>query len=60
MLVLEKSPGSSLDPSADPGDHLTTRVGFDLTKPLNNKGKDFHKAAFPQVDVGLFLKDHKG
>ena len=60
MLVLEKSPGSSLDPSADPGDHLTTRVGFDLTKPLDHKGKDFNKAAFPQVDLGRFLKGVKG
>jgi UbiD family decarboxylase len=59
MLVLEKSPGSSLDPSADPGEHITTRVGFDLTKPLDFKGKDFNKAVFPQVDLGRFLKDGK-
>ena len=59
MLVLEKSPGSSLDPSAEPGDHLTTRVGFDLTKPLDHKGKDFNKAAFPKVDLGRFLKNGK-
>ena len=63
MLVLERAPGSSLDPSADPGDHQTTRVGFDLTKPLNVGGvgalrpKDFDKAVFPQVDLGRFLPD---
>jgi 2,5-furandicarboxylate decarboxylase 1 len=57
LLVLEKAPGSSLDPSAEPGSHLTTRVGFDLTKPLDVHGKDFDKAAFPQVDLKCFLEE---
>jgi UbiD family decarboxylase len=51
LVVKEKSPGSSLDPSAEPGTHLTTKVGFDLTKPLETKGKDFNLATFPQVDL---------
>ncbi len=55
LVVLERSPGSSLDPSAEPGDHLTTRVGFDLTMPLDVKGKDFKKAPFPQVELRRFL-----
>lgn len=55
MVILERHPGSSLDPSAEPGSHLTTRVGFDLTKPLHTQGKTFEKAAFPQVDIEQFL-----
>ena len=55
MVVLEKEPGSSLDPSAEPGTHLTSKVGFDLTKPLEAEGKDFERAAFPQVDLSRFL-----
>ncbi len=46
MVVLDKEPGSSLDPSAEPGTHLTSKVGFDLTKPLQAAGKDFDRAAF--------------
>jgi 2,5-furandicarboxylate decarboxylase 1 len=58
MIVLEKEPGSSLDPSAEPGTHRTTKVGFDLTKPLQANGKDFDRATFPQVDLSHFLPDH--
>jgi len=43
LVVLERETGSSLDPSADPGSHLTTKVGFDLTRPLEAKGKTFEK-----------------
>jgi len=56
LVVLDRAPGSSLDPSADASTHLTTRLGFDLTSPLETSGKSFHKAAFPQVDLGRFLK----
>lgn len=55
MIVLEKEQGSSLDPSAEPGTYLTSKVGFDLTKPLQASGKDFDRAAFPQVDLSRFL-----
>jgi UbiD family decarboxylase len=55
LVVLEKEQGSSLDPSAEPGTHLTTKVGFDLTKPLQAKGKVFEKAEFPQVDLERFI-----
>jgi UbiD family decarboxylase len=51
LVILERAPGSSLDPSADAGTHVTTRVGFDLTAPLETKGKSFAKAAFPRVDL---------
>lgn len=55
LVVLPRQPGSSLDPSAEPDSYLTTRVGFDLTHPLETRGKDFQKATFPQVDLGRFL-----
>jgi 2,5-furandicarboxylate decarboxylase 1 len=59
LVVMPKAPGSSLDPSAElssGGTHLTTRLGFDLTKPLTSQGKDFEKALFPVVDTDRFFK----
>jgi 2,5-furandicarboxylate decarboxylase 1 len=56
LLMLDRAPGSSLDPSADPGSHLTARLGFDLTHPLASVGKSFAKADFPQVDLARFIK----
>ena len=57
LIVYDRKPGSSLDPSADPGTKLTTRLGFDLTKPLATKGKSFDRTPYPQVDLSRFLKD---
>lgn len=54
LVVKPRAPGSSLDPSAEPGSHNTTRVGFDLTKPLSSKGKSFDKAQFPTIDPHQF------
>jgi 2,5-furandicarboxylate decarboxylase 1 len=52
MVIKEKEPGSSLDPSAEPGTKMTTKMGFDLTKPLVVlKGKSFEKADFPKVNI---------
>ena len=59
LVVMPKAPGSSLDPSAElstAGTHLTTRLGFDLTKPLTTQGKDFEKALFPVVDISRYHK----
>ena len=44
MIVLPHEQGSSLDPSAEAGSHLTTKIGFDLTKPLEAHGKDFRES----------------
>jgi UbiD family decarboxylase len=55
LVVLEREQGSSLDPSAEPGTYLTAKVGFDLTKPLQAKGKVFEKAAFPEVNLDRFV-----
>jgi len=57
MIILDRAPGSILDPSSEPGTHDTTRVGFDLTCPLETKGKSFQKALFPQVDLKRFLEE---
>jgi 2,5-furandicarboxylate decarboxylase 1 len=51
LIVMDRAPGSSLDPSSEPGTHNTCRVGFDLTRPLKAKGKNFGKAPFPPVDL---------
>lgn len=59
LVLFPKAPGSSLDPSAQrnsTGDHLTTRLGFDLTKPLTTQGKDFDKALFPVMDISRYIQ----
>jgi 2,5-furandicarboxylate decarboxylase 1 len=56
LVVLDPAPGSSLDPSAEAGTHVTTRLGFDLTAPLKTAGKSFKKAEFPRVDLDGFIK----
>lgn len=59
FVMKPKEKGSSLDPSAEPETHFTTKCGFDLTKPLVAKGKNFGKAEFPKVDLKKFLKREK-
>lgn len=56
LVVRVKDKGSSLDPSADPETNLTTKCGFDCTKPLVVKGKNFEKAVFPKVNMERFLE----
>jgi UbiD family decarboxylase len=55
LVIKEKEQGSSLDPSAEASTHLTTKVGFDLTKPLETQGKDFEKVGYPEVDLARFV-----
>jgi 2,5-furandicarboxylate decarboxylase 1 len=55
LVIIGRERGSSLDPSAEAGTYLTTKIGFDLTRPLETKGKAFEKAAFPEVDLKRFL-----
>jgi len=54
LVIKSGETGSSLDPSADPETRKTTKVGFDATKPLEVKGKNFEKAKFPEVDLTKF------
>lgn len=56
MYAKERERGSSLDPSAELGTHLTTKIGFDLTRPLGEAGKPFEKVAYPKVDVERFIE----
>jgi anhydromevalonate phosphate decarboxylase len=51
LVLMDRAPGSSLDPSSEPGTYNTCRVGFDLTCPLDARGKKFIKATFPQVNL---------
>jgi hypothetical protein len=55
MIVLPHQRGSSLDPSAEVDSYRTTKVGFDLTKPLEARGKKFEKALYTDVDLLKFL-----
>ncbi len=54
LVVKPRAPGSSLDPSSEPGTYDTCRAGFDLTKPLHSAGKTFEKTPFPDVDLNRF------
>jgi UbiD family decarboxylase len=55
LVDMGKEPGSSLDPSAEPGTKITNKVGFDFTAPLEAKGKSFGKAEFPKVNLQDYL-----
>lgn len=54
MLILPYEQGSSLDPSSEPVTHNTTKIGFDLTKPLKAVGKNFEKVVYTDIDPQLF------
>ena len=56
MVVKDRETGSSLDPSAEAGTNLTTKIGFDLTKPLDAKGKSFDKTPFPEVYLDKYIR----
>jgi 3-polyprenyl-4-hydroxybenzoate decarboxylase len=56
LKINPKEKGSSLDPSAEPETHFTTKCGFDCTKPLVAKGKNFEKEPFPKVEMKKYLK----
>jgi UbiD family decarboxylase len=56
MVVMERKPGSSLDPSSEGQTHLTTRAGFDLTAPLAARAKNFSRVGFPEVDPKDFVR----
>ncbi len=56
LVIKEKEAGSSLDPSAEPGTKLTTKIGFDLTKPSSAKGKDYEKVVFPDIALQRFMR----
>ena len=55
LVVFGRERGSSLDPSAEEGTHLTTKIGFDLTMPLNARPENFEKVKYPGVDLERFI-----
>jgi len=55
MVVLEKEPGSSLDPSAEPGTKMTTKIGFDLTAPIGEARKYYEKVVYPPIKLNKFI-----
>jgi len=55
MVIKDREPGSSLDPSAEAGSKITTKIGFDLTKSLEGAPVHFEKAEFPEIDLTRFI-----
>jgi 2,5-furandicarboxylate decarboxylase 1 len=55
LIMKARERGSSLDPSAEAGSHLTTKMGFDLTRPLFSQGKSFERVAYPNIDLKRFI-----
>jgi len=55
ILLLPKEPGSSLDPSAEPGTKLTTKIGFDLTAPVGEARAHYKKIPYPDIDLDRFI-----
>ncbi len=56
LIVMDLEPGSSLDPSAEPGTKMTTKIGFDLTKPVGEVAAKFERAVFPDVDLRKYVE----
>jgi UbiD family decarboxylase len=56
MVMLDKEPGSSLDPSAEPGTKMTTKIGFDMTAPIGETRQHYEKVRYPEVDLARFYK----
>jgi len=50
LVVLREARGSSLDPSVSPRTGLTTKLGFDATRPLNLPEESFRKAEIPGAE----------
>lgn len=55
MVVRDREPGSSLDPSAEPGTKLTTKVGFDLTAPVGAAREHYEKVPYPDMNLSRFV-----
>ena len=60
LLSLGRQPGSSLDPSGEPGTALTCKLGFDLTRPLGERAERFARAQFPALDPRDYLGGDAG
>jgi 2,5-furandicarboxylate decarboxylase 1 len=56
MILLPREPGSSLDPSAEAGTKLTTKIGFDLTAPLGEARNHYEKVPYPNINLEKFIR----
>ena len=58
LVVKEKEPGSSLDPSADHSGKktLTAKVGVDATIPLEVGPKKYDKVKYAGVNLDEYLR----
>jgi 2,5-furandicarboxylate decarboxylase 1 len=56
MIILPREPGSSLDPSAEAGTKLTTKIGFDLTAPLGEARNHYEKVPYPNINLEKFIR----
>ena len=60
LVVMEKQPGSSLDPSGvhEPGKKtLTDKMGIDATKRMDIDPKKYEKVGYGKVDVGEYTEE---
>jgi len=58
LVIIKNARGSTLDPSADQESGLTTKLGFDATKPLTKPPEGFEKAEIPSTpNVELIIKE---
>lgn len=48
LVIIKHARGSTLDPSGDQEQGLTTKVGFDATRPLSKPHEAFEKARIPE------------
>ncbi len=48
LIIIKNARGSTLDPSGDQEQGLTTKVGFDATRPLSKPREGFEKAHIPK------------
>jgi len=55
IIMKAKEKGSSLDPSSDMATKETTKIGFDLTRPIKTTGKDFRR---PDLPMNLRVEDY--
>jgi len=50
LIIIPNARGSTLDPSADQKEGLTSKMGIDATRPLNIPKENFEKAEIPMTE----------
>jgi len=57
LVMISKVRGSSLDPSSDQKNLLTTKMGLDATKSFSKRSEGFEIAKIPKIDK-ISLKNY--